>query len=120
MLSVRIAYRDALSQRYDALVDSGADLCVLDIEIAREIGIPLDGSLAREMGILGHRSLAFPVTVKILVGADAFETTVIFFEGLPMAGVLGRMGFFDNFTVTFDHSTKPPSFAYERIVRNQR
>jgi hypothetical protein len=33
------------------------------------------------------------------------------------SAILGRNGFFDNFKVTFDHSTAPPAFEIERINR---
>jgi hypothetical protein len=102
---------------YEAIVDSGADVCVFDASIAKRLGIKLEESGADEMAVLGRRGPGYPQELKIIVGSHSFQTTVLFFEDLPLAGLLGRKGFFDNFTITFDHSTEPPSLLYERIVR---
>jgi len=98
-------------------VDSGADVCVFDASIARRMGIALDQVTADEMAVLGRRGLGYPQAIKIAVGAHTFEATVLFFEDLQVADLLGRKGFFDNFIVTFDHSSGPPTLLYERIVR---
>ena len=38
-----------------------------------------------------------------------------FTRKLSFPAILGRNGFFDNFTVLFNHSTKPPEMEIERI-----
>jgi hypothetical protein len=40
-----------------------------------------------------------------------------FTDKLPVAGILGRRGFFENFKVTFDYSYDPPEVHLERIHR---
>ncbi len=40
-----------------------------------------------------------------------------FCKKLVPAGILGRLGFFDNFKVTFDHSVHPPEFEIEKISK---
>ena len=66
---------------------------------------------------MGKRGYAYAQDVTIIVGMDAFESRVLFFEEFQLAGLLGRKGFFDNFKVTFDHSTDPPALEYVRIKR---
>ncbi len=45
------------------------------------------------------------------------ETLAGFIENFAMGALLGRRGFFDNFTVKFDHSSFPPTLEVDRIVR---
>jgi hypothetical protein len=40
-----------------------------------------------------------------------------FVDNLPVAGLLGRRGFFENFIITFDPSAEPPGFDLERLGR---
>lgn len=70
-----------------------------------------------EVSVMGARGLAYPQVVTISIDGADFQTTILFVEDLPVPGLLGRKGFFDNFRVTFDHSTEPPTLAYERIIR---
>lgn len=55
--------------------------------------------------------------VKVFVGSSQFETMAGFSPGLAVAGILGRHGFFDNFTVAFDSSTYPPEIDINKINR---
>jgi hypothetical protein len=56
--------------------------------------------------------------VRLLLAGETFETSVVFAEKLPVAGILGQVGFFDHFTVTFDWTPNPPCFEVHRIQRN--
>ncbi len=53
--------------------------------------------------------------VKIRVGTELFETLAGFSDRLAVAGILGRRGFFDNFTVIFDASSQPPCIEANRV-----
>jgi hypothetical protein len=76
------------------------------------------GDATEAVSVLGLRTRGYLREVTLVVADDPGNATeVVFVEDLPMAGLLGRLGFFDNFRVTFDHSTVPPSLTYERIVR---
>ena len=66
---------------------------------------------------MGVRGMAYAHEVNVTVEGGDFRTVVLFVEDLPLPGLLGRRGFFDNFCVTFDHSSVPPMRTYERIVR---
>jgi hypothetical protein len=46
-----------------------------------------------------------------------FKILAGFTDQLPVAGLLGRVGFFEYFKITFDPSTNPPGFDLERIYR---
>jgi len=40
-----------------------------------------------------------------------------FVRDLPVAGLLGRRGFFENFIITFDPSATQPGFDIQRLGR---
>ncbi len=66
--------------------------------------------------LAGLRPLYFH-KVKILVGAEQFETMAGFSPELSVGGILGRRGFFENFIVRIDSSTTPPVCDIEKIHR---
>jgi hypothetical protein len=45
------------------------------------------------------------------------EVVAGFARKLNTSGILGRQGFFDNFKVTFDHSSYPPALEIERTTK---
>ena len=55
--------------------------------------------------------------VTIQIGTQRFATMAGFSKELITAGILGRRGFFENFTVKFDASESPPFLEIERIHR---
>jgi hypothetical protein len=55
--------------------------------------------------------------IKILIGSAQTQTMAGFSEQLSVAGLLGRRGFFDNFTLHLDGTSNPPVFEIEKINR---
>lgn len=53
--------------------------------------------------------------IRIQVGSVQIPTRAAFSWDMSVAGILGRRGFFDNFSVKFDASTSPPTLELERI-----
>ena len=45
---------------------------------------------------------------------NIIRMTAGFSEVLPLGGILGRIGFFESFKITFDPSTTPPGFELEQ------
>jgi hypothetical protein len=50
-------------------------------------------------------------------GGHVLKIKASFSEELPVAGILGISGFFENFKITFDPSSTPPGFELDRIYR---
>ena len=45
------------------------------------------------------------------------EAPIVFAYGLSATGILGQIGFFDHFIVTFDWTPHPPCFDVQTISR---
>jgi len=113
------------SKRIEAIVDSGSPYCLFHAGFCHSLGMKLEkGKKELLKGVIGgHDSPTAPMyfhKVKILVGLSQFETWAGFSWHLSCACLLGQKGFFENFEVTFDWSSHPPSsprLRVERIIR---
>lgn len=104
VIPIRIRSRSR-SVDYEVLVDSGADSCIFDAQIADILGIDLaDGERRIVAGITGVQKpyVVHPVTIE--VGGRVFETVAGFLPDMPPLGygVVGQQGFFEHFIVRFD------------------
>lgn len=94
-----------ISVSYEVLVDSGADNCIFDAEIAEILQIPLTAGDKREVGgITGVVESYYVHSVIIKVGGWPFNVKVGFLKNIAKLGygVVGQKGFFDLFVVKFD------------------
>ena len=105
-------------RRFEAVIDSGATICLFHASVGESIGLKIDkGEPDEMMGINGVPTAIFTHTISLHVLGSMFKIKAGFTSGLPLAGLLGRIGFFEHFKITFDHSSKPPGFELERIYR---
>ena len=65
----------------------------------------------------GARSKVYFHNIKIVVATEVLEIKAGFSRDLT-ENLLGQIGFFDNFVVTFDPSPHPPCFELRRARRN--
>lgn len=112
-----IAYGNVLSQRIAALVDSGADRCLFHASIGAALGIEVEKGTEVPFGgvIGGSTGKIYYHKIRLLALGEWVEITGGFSYELSFDALLGRTGFFDNFIVTFDHTTDPPCFELQRI-----
>lgn len=89
-----------------ALADSGADCSIFSLEVAERIGVELQ--LDRPTGIsgIGEAEMEFyvgEVELSLHQGKDdiRWKTTALF--GPIETNILGQLGFFEFFTISFDH-----------------
>jgi len=90
-----------------ALADSGADVCLFSLRMARSLGLNLAAlprSVTTGLGSAEHTTYYATVTVDIGNGLR-FETRGGFTQGMNSAGfgLLGQIGFFENHNVEFRH-----------------
>ncbi len=106
------------SKRFEALIDSGASRCIFHASIGKAVGFDVEkGEKEETIGISGQASTIYLHRVSLHVAAQIITIRAGFSYEIPLAGALGRMGFFDNFKVILDPSTNPPCFELERIAR---
>jgi hypothetical protein len=119
ILPVSIIYHHAKSKRIEAVVDSGAPLCLFHANIGRAIGMHLESGKEGPLGgvVGGVTRKVYYHPIKLCIGADIIQIVAGFSEGLSVAAILGRDGFFNNYMITFDPSTNPPGFDMQRIHR---
>jgi hypothetical protein len=94
-------------------------MCLFHAELLKPFGIKLKDGIEDAIGGVG-KQVKIPVyyhDIQILVGMDwSIGVRAGFSEELSTAGLLGRLGFFDAFRVTFDHSVHPPCVELTRNV----
>lgn len=106
------------SRPFEAMVGSGAADCMFHASIASAIGIKLEsGRKEQRMGISGGGADVWVHPIQLYVGMDMFSIDAVFSADLPLAGLLGRSGFFEHYRVTFDPAPNPPELEIERIYR---
>lgn len=104
VIPIEIIYKNK-SVPYEVLIDSGADFCIFDAQIADILGVPLeDGELFEVAGITGEKEPIYFHNLVIKVGGWDYNIKAAFLRKIgPYGyGVVGQKGFFDKFVVKFD------------------
>jgi hypothetical protein len=94
------------SARLLALIDSGADNTIFNMQVAVMLGLRLGNAPADSFcGTSGQEQTARYRRLTVRVGAISYQAMVGFAE-LPfdVAGILGQDGFFDRFAVELDQT----------------
>ena len=78
-----------------------------------------EGECGELGGVVGNarKGEVYYHEIKIKVLADIIPVVAGFSEDLAVAGILGRRGFFEDFSVTFDPCGTPPGLDLQRIHR---
>lgn len=98
-----------------ALIDSGADVCFCSTDIGNSLGVNFKNKPVKTFITANSSSL---VTVSELltlyVCGKKYECPFYFSKDLPHETpiILGQIGFFDHFKVTFDLENKEIELAY--------
>ena len=94
-----------VSIQYEVLIDSGADICIFDAEIAEILGITIQsGEKQTVSGITGIPEFYYLHAVTLIIGGHKHKTKVGFLKNYnnQSYGVVGQKGFFDKYSVKFD------------------
>ena len=117
-LNVQIALPEPNSprtKRIEAVIDSGASRCIFHADFARHLGIDLTPCPVEvTLGIGGTENL-YLHDLTLYIPGGVVTVKAGFKEGLPVAGVLGMMGFFEHFRVMFDGAAQ--ACTLERIYK---
>ena len=105
-----------------AIVDSGSDVCLFSADFLPIVGLKLEDGEEDAIGGIG-KNISIPVffhRITILVADNwRIEVPAGFSKELRVGAILGRLGFFDSFRVTFDHSGHPPAVEIEPITHHK-
>lgn len=89
---------------YPVLIDSGADYCIFNLELAKALGIKLFKKRTSVRGVGKNRLKGFWGEVEIKLDNKSYQTRVIFADINEFGhGVLGQQGFFDHFDVNLSY-----------------
>jgi len=90
------------SRRFEAIIDSGATNCIFHADIGKAIGLDIvKGDPLRTLGITGPTSV-YVHDVSLYAPGGIIAIRAGFSADLPIAGLLGMKGFFDQFKIIFD------------------
>lgn len=90
------------SKRFEAIIDSGASQCIFHAGIGRAVGLEIEkGEMVFTNGINGQARL-YLHDISLYAPGGIIFTRAGFSDELPIAGLLGIEGFFQNFKITFD------------------
>ena len=90
------------SKRFEAIIDSGASQCIFHASIGRAIGLDIEkGRSATTQGIAGPVKL-YLHDISLHAPGGIVSARAGFSDSLPVAGLLGMAGFFENFNITFN------------------
>ncbi|MBI2551994.1 hypothetical protein HYW17_01680 [Candidatus Uhrbacteria bacterium] len=93
-------------RRYKALIDSGADFCIFHSLVGELLGLEVEqGKEAEFRGVGGGGMHAYFHTITATVGEYSYQLYCGFSRDIPADGygILGQVGFFDQFKVTLNH-----------------
>lgn len=87
----------------DLMIDSGADINVLDTELAEALGIDLTRAVQGEIvAATGDIKRVFVHPVTVVVGGATLKTRAAFMaDAAADYGLAGQQGFFDHFAISF-------------------
>lgn len=103
-----------------ALVDSGAEHSVLTADLADEVGISL--RRAEPVVIVGASEHEVPgrlTEINLQIGRHRWQAPVVFAEGPLNRPLLGQIGFFAYFTVTFRYRKREIDIRRARTIRTR-
>ena len=91
-----------------ALLDSGADNCLFNLEFAKEIGIDLNKcKKTQTMGVEGGKIDVYITEIDIQVQhLNKIKIEVGFIDSKSVNGLLGQIGFFDLNRIKFERDHK--------------
>lgn len=88
--------------RTDALIDSGAIMCLFKGEIGRALGITIERGEKKIFQGASAKLIGYIHEVEITLAEKTFKTKIAFSDDLSTSfNLLGRQGIFDKFSITF-------------------
>lgn len=118
VIPIEIRHKN-ISVPYEVLVDSGADICIFDAQIAEILGINVkDGERHQVAGITCVAEDYYLHLITVGIGGWPYKIKAGFLPNMGKLsyGVVGQKGFFDIFIVKFD--LKKEEIELKRRLQN--
>ena len=97
--------------RTDALVDSGAAMCLFKGELGRILGIDIETGEKKIFQGVSAKLVSYVHEVKIALAGKIFKAKIAFSDDLSTSfNLLGRLEIFDRFSITFKEKDKEIHF----------
>lgn len=101
-LKTNTGYRDVVF-----LLDSGAVVSALPLQAAQETGVDLTKAKRITLqGFSGVPAFAYLDDITVKIAEVDYKFPAVFTESEKTTYILGRKGFFDDFSIVFDHETR--------------
>jgi hypothetical protein len=119
ILNINVMNNHVKSNRIEAVVDSGSPWCLFHADVGSHIGLNVTSGIPGPLGgvVGGASGQVYFHKVKLCLPGTIIDIVAGFSPQLSIAGILGRSGFFDNYTVTFDPCSNPPGLDIQRVGR---
>jgi len=119
-LNVSIFYKRTRTTPIQCILDTGSTYCLFRADVGEAVGIDVRAGKKYDLGGISQQMKVtfYFHAIKLYVAACYIEIMAGFSYELPMAGLLGHLGFFDHFIVTFDNTPHPPTFEVQQIARH--
>nr|BAL59486.1 hypothetical conserved protein [Candidatus Acetothermum autotrophicum] len=89
--------------RTEALIDSGASISTFQGDLAEPLGLVLEQGEKIYLQGIGGRVLGYVHEVQLQIGTEQIRCKIVFSsELISSVNLLGRVGFFEHFFVSFD------------------
>lgn len=111
MVDVDIVGRSGVIIPTEALVDSGADVSLLDMSLARAAGVAIYPQLIEHISGVSGSIDVFPATITVQILGHRFRLRSRFAERIE-PNLLGRDNFFRVFHVCFDEQNRQLDLRY--------
>ena len=109
------AHNSPRTKRFEAIIDSGATRCLFNWSIAEFLGVERTACRTEKTAGIGGAETVYLHEVLLHIPGGAVNVVAGFKENLPVAGLLGMVGFFEHFKITFD--TASLVCELERVFR---
>lgn len=89
------------------LLDSGAVVSTLPLQAAKDTGVDLSQAKRITLqGFSGVPAFAYLAQITVEIAGTEYEFPATFTESNSTTYILGRKGFFDDFSILFDHEQR--------------
>lgn len=106
-ITLKVKNKDSIYSDISFLLDSGAVVSTLPFEYTKTLG--KDVTNAKRIVLRGFgdkRTFGYMSTLDLKIKDKSMQIPVVFSEGETSKRIIGRNGFFDSFTIVFDHKDR--------------